>query len=214
MAANKAMITVGGKHARKNKDQNNDYLSVQDWPIVFATSRQEQDAMCTAKNMGISANSANSNDPLGLDPQRYLSSLSSEKVYEITMELQLIQRNRDGGYLYEKLLKVSPENLFCDPTYYKLQYTIEGTSALINVDVGNHEHIERAFQSFASNFKSRRLTRHILLRLMPCDSNLPLFNPLPIKRYKVSTNIMSLSLYLSCVSWKERIHATDIKTYI
>lgn len=70
--------------------------------------------------------------------ERHFFGNKSEVVVVQDIELRELQRNRDGRYLYEKILALAPVNLFRDPNYYVLQYRLPGAPFSINVSLGNN----------------------------------------------------------------------------
>lgn len=96
---------------RKNIQVVPTYYKVQHWPIVFGDEKIVKESKP--------------------------SKITNVRVLE-DIQQRLLQRNRDGKYVYEKLLSVAPENLFPDPSYYLLRYQIPGSPFITNVDLGNN----------------------------------------------------------------------------
>jgi predicted HTH domain antitoxin len=91
-----------------------DFMKVQDWFIIYG------------------------DDPVRVTKGSLWVKPTTNVVEISSIELRELRRNRDGRYLFDKVLKASPENLFKDPDYYVLRYRLPEAPFDIDISLCNN----------------------------------------------------------------------------
>jgi hypothetical protein len=102
-----------------------EFTRIQEWPILF----QDDPLIFTKKKLIRGKRKPEEEEP---PPTNALF---------ITVEVRDLRRNRDGKYLYDKVLHISPENLFPDPNYYILRYRLPQAPFVVEVSLGDNVRI-------------------------------------------------------------------------
>jgi hypothetical protein len=103
--------------ARKKPELVPAYYKVQHWPILFG-----DEELIVKESKG--------------------SKITNARILQ-DIQYRLLQRNRDAKYVYGKLLSITPENLFPDPSYYILRYQFPGSPFITTVDLGDNVRINK-----------------------------------------------------------------------
>lgn len=124
MASSSVKTDANAANQQAGVEQLLEWSRIQSWPILF-----QNDPLIHRKKPLVGK---------GRNRRAKKEEEPPTNALFVDVELRELKRNRDGRYLYEKILKISPENLFPDPNYYILRYRLPSAPFEVEVSVGKN----------------------------------------------------------------------------